>query len=208
MLQVTAWSPTTDGDSMRTLAYALVLLLALSGCRSSPGGAAPEPAPATATSIRTAAAPALPPDSAMRLVHDLGRSFGESREGIRKSLPRNCEESVRATPNQHGAGTDSIFVLRCPGARFIIRQAGPERREFLEYARLERSPPALPAGLQFGQSTAADLRRRFGAPLGRSVRADTLRLRYRVPLDGADEFVLFHLVQDVLRVVEWGFYVD
>lgn len=144
----------------------------------------------------------------MRLVHDLGRSFGESRAGILAAGAMDCAETVRTTPNQHGYGTDSIFVLRCAGARFVVRRAGPDRREFLEYARLERSPPALPAGLAFGRSNAAELRERIGAPQSRSVRADTLRLRYRVPLDGAEEFVLFHLVSDVLRVVEWGFYVD
>ena len=53
-----------------------------------------------------------------------------------------------------------------------------------------------------------ELRARLGQPIEGKKRGDTLMVTYRAPGDGAEEFIRFDLVKEVVRRVVWIFYID
>ena len=90
----------------------------------------------------------------------------------------------------------------------MLRRAGPEGREFLVSTRLEQVGRPLTDSIQVGSTSLRTLREYLGVPANEESIADTLRVIYPVPRLAAEEFLHFLFVQDVLRAVEWKFYVD
>ena len=65
---------------------------------------------------------------------------------------------------------------------------------------------ALPAQVQLGHTTGADLRALLGTPTSTRQARDTLLIEYASPFIGPDESVFFHLMADTLRQVSWGLF--
>jgi hypothetical protein len=146
-------------------------------------------------------------DSALATVVRYSGSFGSTRPSLIKRLGKPSKIDVRAEANRAGYGNDSIFTLRYSGITFFIRQSGYDRKtELLDGAEQTKPPSSSPAALKIGSSTRRDVERVVGTTRDSSRRADTLFLTYPSPLIGADEWVVFAFVGNVLRAIRWVLY--
>ena len=158
--------------------------------------------PATSSAARDA------PDSNVARVFHVGRSVGSSRREITATL--GFPDSMRAepVPNRHGPGLDSLFRLDYGTRIYWVRRPANADHELLEIVEiLDRNQP-FPGGIVVNKTSFEELRARLGQPIEGKKRGDTLMVTYRAPGDGAEEFIRFDLVKEIVRRVVWIFYVD
>jgi hypothetical protein len=178
--------------------FALAIGAVACGRTAAPPLTMPEPSPVARTA----------PDSNVARVFHLGRSTGQSRREIHAKLGDPRSMRADTVPNRHGPGLDSLFRLDYGTHVFWVRRPANADHELLELVEIFESNRRLPGGIVVNKTTFEQLRARLGQPIEGRKRGDTLMVTYRAPGDGADEFIRFDLVKEIVRRVVWIFYID
>lgn len=186
---------------MRSMVWGGLALLGLVACTA----VAPQPprAPAAADAAPRGADSAL-----VQRLYDYGSGFGHSRRTIGDRLGPPVETVAEPTQNRYVAAIDSVFELRYPGLSFLVYRVSADGRELLMSIWLTDPGHDLPGGIRVGRTDRAALLARVGPPAETDSAADTLRLWYQRPTEGAEEYVQFHTLRDTVRAVRWIYYVD
>jgi hypothetical protein len=166
---------------------------------------------ATVAALADAEAQLLPgasrQDSALARVLQYGSSFGVSQRSLAARLGKPLKVDSRVEANRAGYGKDTIFSVRYAGITFHVRQSGYDHKTQVLEAVEQTSPRSpSPTPLKIGTSSRRDIERIVGTTRDSSRQADTLFLTHQSPLTGADEWVIFALVGDVLRAIRWVLY--
>lgn len=185
------------------LTFVAAGVVSLAAC----GRAATGPRRSSSLAPDTRSSATLPDTNVARIFH-WGRSVGSSRREISTRLGDPVSVRVEPTPNRHGPGLDSIFRLDYGTRVYWVRRPAGSERELLELAEYTERGQRLAGDVVIQKTTFEQLRERFGQPIEGKRRGDTLMVTYRAPGEGADEFVRFDLVKDIVRRVVWIFYVD
>lgn len=188
---------------LRAVLSLTTLGMIVSGCstarESAPGGA---PAPRDGAAADGAS-------STIRAVYEFGMGFGTTRDAIRGRLGVPERAEVELAENRHDAAAiDSLFTLHYPGLSFRLNRPGPVDRDLLTDVLLTDRERELPGGIRPGRTTRAELEQVLGAPDTSTTLADTSIVMHTTPNPGAEEFVQFYLVDDVVDRVRWIPYVD
>jgi hypothetical protein len=200
------------GRSHRLLVVVLAAALP-AACRAS------ERKPTADTSAVLVAPPApesLPPgkltatDSARFRYWSFAGRFGESRSGLvaRFGAPRSTSSDTLR--NQHDPGVvDSLVTLWYAGfsVRFFVGSSG---NEFPLAVSVTDSSIGLPLPVGIGSRRSA-IDHYFGTPDYEKSRGDSLLTQFVVPSAGispGDNEVVFVLVGNTVRRIEWVYYID
>jgi hypothetical protein len=128
------------------------------------------------------------------------------RADVRKVLGPPASSSGDTLRNVHDpAIVDSLVTLRFAGLQiqFFVGAAGGN--EFPTLVSTTDSSVRLPLPVGIG-STRAELEHAFGRADFESSRSDSLCLQFAVP--GGGNQLVFLLLNDRVRKVEWSYYVD
>lgn len=147
-------------------------------------------------------------DSALISIHKLGRSFGETRSGIRRRLGAPLYSSAEVSRSRYSPGMDSVIRWSYSGRSFSIIRVAFDTREFLLKTEITDPHERLPAGIRIGQSTRREIVAAFGSADAEKTVADTLVLSITPPSQVYEDVVDFYLVRGTLRKIRWFFYVD
>jgi hypothetical protein len=192
---------------VRTVLCLGVLAVGVAGCGVASGRSGIAAAP-RAVARSSANAISNSPDSNVARVFHVGRSHGSTRDELAARFGEPDAVRVDTVPNRHGPGTDSLFKLDYGSRIYWVRRPANMDREILELVEIfERNQP-LAGGVVVNRTTFEQLRDKLGQPLEGKRSGDTLMVTYRAPGEGADEYVRFDLVKDVVRRVVWIFYVN
>jgi hypothetical protein len=151
---------------------------------------------------------ATPPssDSARVLFWSFVSRLGESRSEVIAALGAPISKTGDTLRNWHDTTVvDSLVTLRYPKleVEFFVGVGG---KEFPTVVSVSDSNVRLPIGIGIGATQLA-LERVFGGPDFRTVRGDSVFMRFSVPGEVDNELV-FVLVANAVRKIEWAYYVD
>ena len=139
-------------------------------------------------------------DSALKLLRDYGRWFGDDRATVISRLGAPPHIATRTATN----GIDTLFLLEYPNASFLVSRGTADQIEILPDIRARGPLPGLPPVISLGLTTRSTLLTILGSPDYTKVLTDSTVLSYQLP--NVTDLIEFYIVRDTVRVLRWRFY--